>query len=92
MPLLTDAFAVHERAPVGVLEPPRRLQAEEQGLRRREPVAGVEKGAEAAAGQVLAHQERRAPVLAPVVDGEDVGVTEAGRSLGLANEAPTQKR
>ena len=55
----------------------------------RERVAPVEHGPEAAAGQVLEHQEGDVAVgvLAPVVDGHDVGVVERRGGPGLGLEA-----
>ena len=76
-----------EAAPVGVLEGPARFEADEQGLARREPAAQVEHAAEAAPGEVLGDEVGGAVVLAPVVDGEDVGVVQGGGGLGLGAEA-----
>jgi hypothetical protein len=69
-----------------MLEGPARFEADEQGLARREPTAQVEHAAQAAAGEVLGDEVGGAVVLAPVVDGEDVGVVQGGGSLGLGAE------
>ena len=52
--------------------------------------AAVEDGPQAAALQVLGDQERQV-VLAPVVDGHEVGVVERGRGLGLGLEAAQER-
>ena len=82
--------AVDEPPPVGVVEAPGRLQPDQQGLGRAQPPAPVEHRAQAAAAQVLADQVRALVLLAPVVDGHDVGVVEGGRGPGLGAEAPEE--
>ena len=82
--------AVDEAPPVGVVEAPGRLQADEEGLGRAQPPAPVEHRAQAAAAQVLADQVGPVLLLAPVVDGHDVGVVEGGRGPGLGPE-PAQE-
>ena len=82
--------AVDEAPAVGVVEPPGRLQPDEQGLGRAQPPAPVEHRAQAAATQVLADEIGPALLLAPVVDGHDVGVVEGGRGPGLGPE-PTEE-
>ena len=82
--------AVHECRGGGRSRGPRRLQPDEGGLRRREPVALVEQVAQAAAAQVLEHEERSVVVLAPVEDPHDVRVVQAGGGLGLGPE-PAQE-
>jgi len=52
---------------------------------------GVEEGAQAAAGQVLADEEGALFVVAPVVDGHDVGVGQAGSRPGLGLEAAEER-
>jgi hypothetical protein len=79
--------AVDEALAVGVLERPGGLQPDDERLAGRQPVAGVEDRAEAAAAQVLGDEEGRALVAAPVVDGDDVGMAQGGRGLGLGPEA-----
>ena len=79
--------AVDEAAAVGVVEGPGGLEADEQGLRRREPDALVEHGAQAAAAEVLGDDVGRAVVVAPVVDGDDVRVVQGRGRLRLGPEA-----
>ena len=73
-------LAVHEVLVVGEVEAAAGLQPDHQGLRRLEPAAPVEEVAQAAAGEVLDDGvDRRALadlLLAPVVDGGDVGVRQ----------------
>ena len=73
-------LGVHEALAVGEVEPAARLQADHQRLRRVELAAAVEQVAQAAAGQVLddgVHRRALADLLlAPVVDGGDVGVRQ----------------
>ncbi len=87
--------AVYEAAPMGVVEPACRFEADEQGLRRRQPSATVEHGAQTAASEVLEHQVRSGAralvVLAPVEHRHDVGVAEPGRRTRLGAE-PLQER
>ena len=82
---------VDEAAPVGVVEGPGGLEAEEQRLGRGAAQALVEQVPEAAAAQVLGDEVRGAPVVAPVVDGEDVRVVQGRRRLGLGPE-PAEER
>ena len=79
--------AVDEPAAVGVVEAPGGLEADEEGLRRGEAGAAVEHGPEAPAAEVLGDEVGGAAVVAPVVDGEDVGVVQGRRGLGLGPEA-----
>ena len=78
--------AVHEAAAVGVVEAAGRLEPDHEGLRRAEQAAVVEHRAQAAATQVLGHQEGHV-VVAPVEHRHDVGVVEGRRGLGLGPEA-----
>ena len=86
--------AVHEALAMGVVEGAGRLEADHQGLAGREPRAAVEHAAQAAAAEELGDEvgRRRAVVVvgAPVVDGDDVGVVQGGRGLGLGLE-PAQE-
>ena len=78
---------MHEAAAVGVVETTRRLEADRERLRRREPVALVEKRAQAAAAEVLEDEIGPVVVLAPVEDRHDVGMAQGGGRLGLGPEA-----
>ena len=71
---------------MGVVEAGTGLDADPDGLLGGEQRAGVEDLAEGAAGQVLEDQVRLAVLLAPVVDGQDVGVVEGGDGPGLGPE------
>jgi hypothetical protein len=75
-----------ETTSVGVVETGGRFDPDLDGLFRREQDTGVERLAQAAAGQVLQHQVRLVLLLAPVVDLEDVGVVEGGHRPGLGPE------
>ena len=77
-------------AGVRVLEALGDLAADVRRLRRGEPAAGVEQGPQRAAREELEHHERHAGVLAPVVDGDDVGMVQRGGELGLGPE-PAQE-
>ena len=78
--------AVHQAARVRVLERAGDLTTDVRGLRRAQARAGVEHGAQAAAGEQFEHHERDV-VLAPVVHRHHVRVVEAGGDLGLGPEA-----
>ena len=83
--------AVDEAAAVRVVERARRFEADQHRLGHREPAAGVEHVAQAAAAEELQHEERALVVLAPVEDPHDVRVVQRGRGLGLGPE-PAQER
>ena len=72
---------------VRVVEATGGLQADEEGLRRGQAVAGVEQGTQAAAGQVLADQVGAVVVLAPVVHRHDVRMRQGCGRPGLGPEA-----
>ena len=84
--------AMHEPLPVGVFEASRRVEADQQRLRRRQAVAGVEHRPQAPAPEVLAHEVRDALVRARVVHVHHVGVVERGGGLGLGPEALEERR
>ena len=83
--------AVHEAAAVGVVEAPRDLQPDEEHLRQAEPHPLVEDSPQAAAAEVLGDDVRGAVVVAPVVDGDDVGVVQGRGRLRLGTEAPKER-
>ena len=82
--------AVHEAARVRVLEAAGGLEPDHQRLRRREPGAGVEHGAQAAAAEVLGDEVGLALVVAPVVDREHVRVVQGRGRLRFGAE-PAEK-
>ena len=79
--------AVHQPATVGVVKAAARLEPHLQRLGRRGPEAAVDLALEAAALEQLGDEERRAAVVAPVVDQQHVGVAQGGGDLGLGLEA-----
>jgi hypothetical protein len=79
--------AVHEAGPVRGLERLQHGVEDREGLLGRQPAALAQDVADGAARDVLHDQVDDAVVLALVVDGDDVGVGEAGGGLGLAHEA-----
>ncbi len=79
--------AVDEAATVRVGEGLGGLDTHGRGLGHRDTAAVVEQVPQGPAAQVLEDQEGAALVLAPVVDGEDVGVGQGGGGLGLVAEA-----
>ncbi len=78
---------VDEPPPVGVVEAPGRFQPHQDGLRRGEAMAAVEQVAQAAAAEILEHEERAVVLLAPVEHRHDVGVVERRHRPGLGPEA-----
>ncbi len=76
---------------VRVLEGAGGLEADHQGLRRAQATAIVEDAAEAPAAQVLGDDVGAPVVVAPVVDGDDVGVAQARRGLRFGAEAAQER-
>ena len=78
---------MHDAGPVRVVEPAQDLADDRQrALARQRPL--IDHRRQRVAGQELHGQEQRAVGRAPEVgDGDDVGVREAARRLGLALEA-----
>ena len=66
----------------------RRLPADPQHLRQRQPALALQPGVQALALQQRHGQERHALLLADLVDGHDVVVGDRGGQLRLAQEAP----
>ena len=82
--------AVQHVARVRVLERRRDVAADARRLRDREQRALVEHRPQAAALEQLEHHERHV-VVAPVVDGDDVGVVQRRRELRLGPEAAQER-
>ena len=84
-------LGVHEALAVGEVEAAAGLQPDHQRLRRREVAAAVEEVAQVPAGQVLDdHVDGAAAadlLLAPVVDGGEVGVRDRRHLVHLLAEA-----
>ena len=73
---------VDETATVGVGQSLGRLDPDGRRLGHRDPAAVVEEIAQRAAPQVLEDEEGTPVVLAPVVDGEDMGMGQRRRPTG----------
>ena len=79
--------AVDDPVLVGVGEAAADLDHDVEHLGEEQRLAGADQGLEVGAGQELHGDERHAAVLAQLVDGDDVGVLQARRRLGLDLEA-----
>ncbi len=79
---------------MGVIETATGVEADQQGLRRRQHPVAIDDPAQAAAGDEFGDEVRAHAVadvfLAPVVDREDVGVAEGRDRLGVLTEAPME--
>ena len=88
-------LGVDESLAVGEIETAARLQTDHQRLRRREVAATVEEIAQIPARQVLADYVDGAPttdlLLAPVVDGGDVGVRQRSHLVHLLAEVAAER-
>jgi len=81
---------VDQALAVGVVQPAGGFEADEGGLGDAEAPALVEHGSQRPAPDELGDQEGDV-VLAPVVDGQQVGVVESGGGLGLRAEAADER-
>ena len=84
--------AVHDAAAVRERERRRDLGGDVGGLAGVERRLGADQVAQRSALDVLHHDEVGARLLAPVVDGDDVGVVQVGGGLRLAPEALDERR
>ena len=76
---------VDQALAVGVVQTLGGLEPDERRLRQAQPSAPVEHGPQGTAADELGDEERHL-LVAPVVDGQQVGVVEAGRDLCLGVE------
>jgi len=84
--------AVHHTAAVRERERRRDLGGDVGGLARFEPALAADQIAQGTTLHVLHHDEVRARLLAPVVDGDDVRVVQVGSGLCLAAEPLDERR